>query len=358
MPTALGTSSFIVKVTDSDSLPNADTKLLSIVINLATPTLIAPEDSTIINDDTPTFVWSSTTGEYGSYTLEYTPDSTFASGVVTVSNLTDTIYTVYDTSTLSDTTYWWHVEAVKWPHSSGYQKHPSMFTVDTKVPETPILILPKDSLITNCDTIIFLWSAPEEGLHYLLQCATDVDYNLVLDTLLIDTTLTVILSDATYYWHVKAIDRAGNESEYQEHHFTFTIDTDIPNTPVLISPANSSYVNVSTPTFIWSNAILKCSDESSNLLMDEPFGHLDAQTRYLMQIEIMRIWEKQKKTVVFITNNIEEAVYLASRIFVLSKIPARIKGEYKIDLPRPRDLTSPEFLKIRAEITEQSEVVD
>ena len=94
------------------------------------------------------------------------------------------------------------------------------------------------------------------------------------------------------------------------------------------------------------------------LLMDEPFGHLDAQTRYLMQIEIMRIWEKQKKTVVFITNNIEEAVYLASRIFVLSKIPARIKGEYKIDLPRPRDLTSPEFLKIRAEITEQSEVVD
>lgn len=283
MPTALGTSSFIVKVTDSDSLPNADTKLLSIVINLATPTLIAPEDSTIINDDTPTFVWSSTTGEYGSYTLEYTPDSTFASGVVTVSNLTDTIYTVYDTSTLSDTTYWWHVEAVKWPHSSGYQKHPSMFTVDTKVPETPILILPKDSLITNCDTIIFLWSAPEEGLHYLLQCATDVDYNLVLDTLLIDTTLTVILSDATYYWHVKAIDRAGNESEYQEHHFTFTIDTDIPNTPVLISPANSSYVNVSTPTFIWSNAILKCSDESSNLLMDEPFP-LSTSIMYCLQI--------------------------------------------------------------------------
>ncbi len=87
------------------------------------------------------------------------------------------------------------------------------------------------------------------------------------------------------------------------------------------------------------------------LLMDEPFGHLDAQTRYLMQIEIMRVWEKEKKTVVFITNNIEEAVFLATRIIVLSKLPAKIVGEFAIDLPRPRDLTSPEFLKMRAEIS-------
>lgn len=94
------------------------------------------------------------------------------------------------------------------------------------------------------------------------------------------------------------------------------------------------------------------------LIMDEPFGHLDAQTRYLMQIEIMRIWEQEKKTVVFITNNIEEAVYLASRVIVLSKLPARIKGEFKIDFPRPRDLTSPEFLAARAEITKECEVVE
>ena len=94
------------------------------------------------------------------------------------------------------------------------------------------------------------------------------------------------------------------------------------------------------------------------LIMDEPFGHLDAQTRYLMQIEIMRIWEQEKKTVIFITNNIEEAVYLATRIIILSKLPARIKGEYKIDLERPRDLTSPEFLKLRARITQQCEVVE
>lgn len=94
------------------------------------------------------------------------------------------------------------------------------------------------------------------------------------------------------------------------------------------------------------------------LIMDEPFGHLDAQTRYLMQIEIMRIWEQEKKTVVFITNNIEEAVYLGTRIIVLSKLPATIKIEYQIDMQRPRNLTSPEFLKIRSEITDQCEVVE
>jgi ABC-type nitrate/sulfonate/bicarbonate transport system ATPase subunit len=94
------------------------------------------------------------------------------------------------------------------------------------------------------------------------------------------------------------------------------------------------------------------------LVMDEPFGHLDAQTRYLMQIEIMRIWGKEKKTVVFITNNIEEAVYLASRILVLTKVPATIKAEHIVDFPHPRELTDAAFLQLRAKITEQCEVVE
>lgn len=94
------------------------------------------------------------------------------------------------------------------------------------------------------------------------------------------------------------------------------------------------------------------------MLMDEPFGHLDAQTRYLMQSEVMRIWEKLRKTVVFITNNIEEAVYLAERILVFSKLPARIVGEFKIDLPRPRENTDSKFLDIRSEITKMVEVVE
>ena len=94
-----------------------------------------------------------------------------------------------------------------------------------------------------------------------------------------------------------------------------------------------------------------CSDPDV-LLMDEPFGHLDAQTRYMMQESIEEIWEKEKRTVVFVTNNIEEALYLADRIILLSDCPSQIRAEYKIDLPRPRDLVSPEFMRLRKEITE------
>ena len=96
-------------------------------------------------------------------------------------------------------------------------------------------------------------------------------------------------------------------------------------------------------------------NEPKVLFMDEPFGHLDAQTRYLMQEDLMRIWEKEKRTIVFVTNNIEEAVYLADRIVVLTNCPTRIKREYIIDLPRPRDYVDPKFLALREEI---SSVVD
>lgn len=92
-------------------------------------------------------------------------------------------------------------------------------------------------------------------------------------------------------------------------------------------------------------------NEPEVMLMDEPFGALDAQTRYLMQEELQRIWESEKRTVIFVTNNIEEALYLADRILVLTNCPASVKQEYVIDLPRPRDLVAPEFLRLRKEIT-------
>lgn len=86
-------------------------------------------------------------------------------------------------------------------------------------------------------------------------------------------------------------------------------------------------------------------------LMDEPFGALDAQTRYQMQDEILRIWERDRRTVVFVTNNIEEALYLGDRIVLFSKRPAVVKEIYDIRaLARPRDNVSPEFLELRKRI--------
>jgi NitT/TauT family transport system ATP-binding protein len=92
------------------------------------------------------------------------------------------------------------------------------------------------------------------------------------------------------------------------------------------------------------------------LLMDEPFGQLDAQTRYAMEEEIQRIWQQEKRTIIFVTNNIEEAVYLGDRIILLSECPATVKQIYDIDLPRPRDTIDPEFLRIRKEVSDNSDL--
>ncbi len=89
------------------------------------------------------------------------------------------------------------------------------------------------------------------------------------------------------------------------------------------------------------------------LLMDEPFAALDAQTRDLMQAELLQIWDKAKKTVLFVTHSIEEAAYLSDRVIVMTARPGRMKSIIKINLPRPRDYEmrlSPMFNDIKLQI--------
>ena len=89
------------------------------------------------------------------------------------------------------------------------------------------------------------------------------------------------------------------------------------------------------------------------LLMDEPFAALDAQTREHMQAELLKIWAESRKTVVFITHQINEAVYLADRVIVMSPRPGRVKGEFRVPFERPRTLAlkrDSRFLAIEDEI--------
>ncbi len=83
------------------------------------------------------------------------------------------------------------------------------------------------------------------------------------------------------------------------------------------------------------------------LLMDEPFGALDAQTRKVMQVELEKIWRQQKKTVVFVTHSVLEAVYLSDTVYVMTSRPGQIKERIDINLPRPRNFTDDGFLHTR-----------
>ncbi|GAC1341883.1 MAG: ABC transporter ATP-binding protein [Acetobacteraceae bacterium] len=92
------------------------------------------------------------------------------------------------------------------------------------------------------------------------------------------------------------------------------------------------------------------ANQPSVLLMDEPFGALDAQTREVLQEEMLRIWQHERKTVVFVTHSIGESLFLADRVVVMATRPGAVKAVVDVDLPHPRDRSSPDFIALEREI--------
>jgi nitrate ABC transporter ATP-binding subunit len=92
------------------------------------------------------------------------------------------------------------------------------------------------------------------------------------------------------------------------------------------------------------------ANDANILLMDEPFGALDALTREQLQNELLQIWKRTGVTTIFVTHSVEEAVLLADRVLVMSAGPGRIDSYFRIELPRPRDVSSPEFNALRRDI--------
>lgn len=86
------------------------------------------------------------------------------------------------------------------------------------------------------------------------------------------------------------------------------------------------------------------------LYLDEPFGALDSITRLQMRRELLRIWQAEKKTILFVTHDIEESVQLADRVVVMSQRPAHIRREIVIDIPHPRDISSPRYIELRDQL--------
>jgi NitT/TauT family transport system ATP-binding protein len=93
------------------------------------------------------------------------------------------------------------------------------------------------------------------------------------------------------------------------------------------------------------------ANDAEVVLMDEPFGALDAMTRERLQDELLEIWQRTGLTVLFVTHSIEEAIFLSDRVVVMEPGPGRIASEHRIELPRPRDVASPEFNLVRRELS-------
>ena len=88
------------------------------------------------------------------------------------------------------------------------------------------------------------------------------------------------------------------------------------------------------------------------LLMDEPYGQLDVKLRFYLEDELVNLWQKLNSTILFVTHNIEEAVYVAQRVLVLTNKPTTVKAEIEIDLPRPRKPVDPKFVALRKQVTD------
>jgi hypothetical protein len=223
----------------------------------AVPHLVSPADSATTKDPTPELIWSHVETHGGSFVLEYALDASFLTGLVTVSGLTETTYTV--SGSLPDSAYYWHVQAIStFGYESGFGPSPFTFSVDTGLPAIPTLIEPEDTAGVGAPRPELVWSSTAvNGGTYTVEYADDSTFTtgLVAVSGITESTYTVAdsLPDATYYWHVEAVDVAANRSGYQSHPFSFAVDTQLPATPLLDTPDNSSTVDDCEPTFIWSS---------------------------------------------------------------------------------------------------------
>jgi hypothetical protein len=241
----------------------SDTQSYELVIHEVpdVPTLIAPAHTVLTTDSTPLFVWSSTTGPGGSYTLQLARNAIFTGELHTLAELPDTVFALPQDSALADGVWFWHVRAMS---SSGvpgaYQAAPFYFTLDTQAPGIPALVAPLSGALTTDDTPTLVWrSAAGAGGSYTLEYALDSQFTAAAVTIepVAETTYTIglvepSLEDGTYFWHVRAVDAAGNAGSYQTAPFRFTVNTVVPDVPVLLAPANLAVVDDNTPTLDWS----------------------------------------------------------------------------------------------------------
>src|SRR5207237_433157 len=131
--------------------------------------------------------------------------------------------------------------------------------------------------------------------------------------------------------------------------------------PISFSVADNDFIAILGPSGCGKSTLLRIvagldTPTAGRVLLDEPFAALDTQTRALMQELLLSIWEADRKTVLFVTHDIDEAVFMANRVVVMTARPGRIKAVVDVALPRPRHYTvktTPEFVALKARLTDE-----
>ena len=246
--------------------------------------LLAPLNGAFTNDNTPVLDWSNVSVAKF-YLLQVDYDSTFTNPLLDTYSFVST-YTFTDT--LGDSLYYWRVRYLPY----GLDWTPIWrFTVDTKPPEVPMLISPKDSLITNDNRLQFVWSSTADSGTYILELALDSLFTAGVRTIsdLPETTYTVTdtLKDTIYYWHVKAIDRATNQSGWSAV-WNFEIDTQAPEIPTLRSPIVGSWLNDTLAIFEWTKVTFLTRGNvayTNDFLRTKGLNTLSANVRYVLEVD-------------------------------------------------------------------------
>ncbi len=216
------------------------------------PILVSPINGMWLTTTSVVLNWSSVTNDTKSpvrYILQVAIDTAFTNSI------TDTTSYVYDTLTLIQSHCYWRVRVYDLAGNQGSFSSPDSFGVDVTAPNVPNLISPTNGAMINNPSVTFIWNRATDNLsgvlRYNLQYARNSGFVNPIDTIVSDTSFTLTLTDTTYYWHIKAQDRAGNQSGWSVSR-SLELDTRVPNAPVLVSPINGQWFVNTSLIFNWS----------------------------------------------------------------------------------------------------------
>jgi hypothetical protein len=231
----------------------------TVTINLPTPVapvLLNPTNALAVKDTSPTFEWKAVGAAPYVYTyeLQLSTSSTFpALGLFSYPAIASTTYTLADDTLTNGTTYYWRVQAKNSASVIGPWSIVRSIKIDTGIPDVPVLNLPADNASVN-GTPTFSWKAAIGATKYQFQYDTDTSFSPAVYTSAVLTTTSVkppTMSLGTYYWRVKAMDAAGNESAWSGYRTVAVTPLAPSGVPTLVSPINGSIVDTTTPTVTW-----------------------------------------------------------------------------------------------------------